>query len=224
MDHMLHHRLPSFCNWATGESTKSNQLRPLLIQLVAEPKLHAQFLNTLSFMELCGAEKLARLQQFMPASTFWLEHVAEEYRHAFFLRSLAGRLHHHFDAYTKENALAYSASKNYIGRIDSSLCRLLKKNGLLSPKHAYVLATLVIELRALPFYRSYQEVLDIHAIGISVKSIISEEEHHLKEIQSMLEQLQLPLALMEEAERIEQALYQQWLHRLNLALRRATPE
>lgn len=221
MDHTLHHRLPSFCNWAMEESINNNQLNALLVQLITHPGLHARFLNTLSFMELCGAQKLARLGKSITASTFWLEHVAEEYRHAFFLRSLAGKLHHHFDAYTTENTLALMASKNYIGLMDTNLCRLLKKHDLLSPEHAYVLTTLVIELRALPFYRLYQEMLDSHAVGISVKSIISEEEHHLEEIQTRLQVFQLPTALIDEAERLEKDLYQRWLHRLTHALKHA---
>lgn len=196
----------------------------LLLTIVQSPMLHARFLNTLSLMELLGAQKLSRFIVRSRPSTFLLEHVAEEYRHAFFLRRLARKLANNLvDDFTKSSVFCMRLSMRYINNLDRQILVTLKDHGY--QKHdrriylTYLLTTLAIERRALPFYTSYQAILDHERIPISVKSIISEEEDHLRHINTHVEQEQLSCELIDDCVMLESINYDAWLNALALSIR-----
>lgn len=188
----------------------------LFNKIISDQRVHIRFLHTLSLMELLGAHKLSRLVPYLGHSTAFLEHVAEEFRHAYFLRSLAEKLSK--DSPTllvSAHPLAKRASCNYINHLHRLVCLLLKKVGLYCPSsiknRAYLLSTLAIETRALPFYQSYQQALSEHGLAISVKSILSEETRHLAEMKAQTVEDQALLPVIDRCLAIEKKLYNHWL-------------
>jgi hypothetical protein len=160
-------------------------------QIVAHPDLHCRWLNTLSLMENTGARKIAHNEDPIHADLTMLKHAAEEFRHAFYLKKMIGRID---DAacptYESSYVLAPHASRHYLHRLDVEVCRLLIQSGVTDPVRfktgAYLLVTYAIEVRADSLYGTYQNALDEIQSKVNVKSIIAEEEGHLQEMQEML--------------------------------------
>lgn len=198
-------------------TTHNQDTTALFHALLKDPHHHARFLNTLSLMELCGAQKLSRMLPSQPRSSFLLEHIAEEYRHAFFLRHLANKVAPaSIEDYNPETVWCLNHSKRYINSIERTICLMLHRDG--HETHSswvYLLSTLAIELRALPFYTLYQAALDEHQLGISVKSVISEEEHHLLEIQQRIKTALMPSGLVNAALEIEHTEFARWIKALS---------
>lgn len=193
-----------------------NDERALLSEIVNNQPWHARFLNTLALMELCGAHRVARVISFLPKRTFLLEHAAEEYRHAYFLRRLANKLSDvPLEDFGQENVFCLRQSKSYIRNLDRRICLLLRSHGLLKThsihRLAYLLTTFAIEQRALPFYNLYQEVIDEHAAPISIRSVISEEEDHLREMDEQISRENLPSKLIDDCFMMERSLFAAWL-------------
>ncbi len=192
-----------------------------LSRAVQDPLVHARFLNTLSLMELSGAHKLSRLiSRRISVSNFLLEHVSEEYRHAFFLRRLAHKLSNGtIDSYADDHVFCKRSSINYINLLDRKILLALRKHGFCQknqrPYFAYLLTTLVIEERALPFYERYQAILDNLKPTMSVKSVVSEEQHHLQEIGHCVSRENFPKELIHECYAIEAHTYGNWIASLS---------
>jgi|SRR5579871_1837339 len=186
--------------------------KTLLDEIVKRPALHARFLQTLSLMELAGAQKLSRLLTRIPITTFLLEHVAEEYRHAFYLLKLAKKIG---DGLSANDVTSGNKPGGYIHHLDRKILLAMRRFVAIKrdryPMVAYLLTTSAVEQRALPFYRLYQSVLDNYDIAVSVKSIISEEEHHLREVMMLIAREDIPCALMDECYAIEADLYNGWI-------------
>ena len=186
-------------------------------QIVAHPDLHCRWLNTLSLMENTGARKIAHNEDPIHADLTMLKHAAEEFRHAYYLKKMIGRI----DAsacptYEAPFVLAPHASKHYLHRLDVEVCRLLIQSGVTDPARfkagAYLLVTYAIEVRADELYGNYQNALDEINSKVNVKSIIAEEEGHLQEMQEMLAHFDpMHQVWAEKACAIEERLHAEWL-------------
>ena len=67
-------------------------MRATIERIVENPELHAKWLNTLSFMENCGARKISAGEDRVKTSLLQLKHAAEEHRHAYYLKKQIGKL------------------------------------------------------------------------------------------------------------------------------------
>src|ERR1700761_4524513 len=76
----------------TSFTSNSYQLEQLLTTIVASNELHAKWLNTLSFLENCGARKIAACEHPTLVKEEMLKHAAEEFRHAHHLKRQIGRV------------------------------------------------------------------------------------------------------------------------------------
>lgn len=190
-------------------------VKDLLTKIVRNSFLHARFLNTLSLLEYRGAQKLSRIATSLPSSSFFLEHIAEEYRHAFFLRRLAQKISPSEMFQEYDNVFSKAKTISYMDKIDRRISLMLRDHRLLSKDRAYVFVTLVIEERALPFYRLYQSVLDDETCGISVKSIASEEADHLSVMRAEAKRIHLSEELLASALAFEQKCFSRWLEALD---------
>lgn len=150
-------------------------------RIILEPKLHACFLNTLSYLENCGARKIAAYEHPKLVKKEILKHAAEEFRHAHHFKRQIGRLNLPIpDDY--QNILGGVTSLRYLDRLEAAICRLLP-----NPKvEAYFYVTFAIEKRAEVLYPLYETHLRKHRCSVSVRSIILEEEGHLREIEAHL--------------------------------------
>lgn len=194
-----------------------NDLTAIARAVVADDALHARWLNSLSVMENTGARKIARYEDPVAVDLTVLKHAAEEFRHAFYLKKLIGRLESaHCPDYSDAYLLAPAATRHMLRRLDTAICRMLKGRHDVPAeklKHgAYVLVTYAIETRADTLYGTYQEALTAADSRVNVKSIIAEEEGHLEEMTRMLEDFHPQWRdLAEEALKIEQRIFGEWL-------------
>ncbi|WP_128544443.1 hypothetical protein [Larkinella soli] len=198
----------------------------VLNSLVADDRLHARWLNTLSMMENTGARKISAAEDKTRVDLLMLKHAAEEARHAYYLKKQIGKLPD-TDCPTYEPAflLAPTESHAYLNRLDVQVCRYLKQTVGLKGSElkyaAYLLVTYAIEVRADELYPEYQAVLNETGSKVNVRSIIVEEEGHLAE---MLRQMETFFGDWKphagRAVAIEAALYSAWLSSLSETLRR----
>lgn len=201
----------------------TQQLQQLLDRIVPDQRLHALFLNTVSYMEHIGATKIARTQSGPQADFISLKHAAEEARHAFYLKKLSRKV----DAkacptYESAYLLAPIASRQYLYRLDIACSRMVRNAGLQGralKDLAYLLVTYAIEVRADEIYPIYQEYLKDYPVRISVQGIINEEEGHLEEMETALAKYPPELrALTTAACAVEADLYRDWLDALRADL------
>jgi len=188
--------------------------------IVANPNLHAKWLNTLSLMENTGARKISASEDSETVTYIILKHAAEEHRHAFYLKKQLEKLGENLcPTYAADYLLAPRDSKFYLNRLDVKVCRYLKTKLHLSGKEmrfaAYLLVTYAIEVRADELYPIYQEVLSEAESKVNVKSIILEEEGHLEEMLNQLQHFSPDWKKhAEKAVAIEAALFENWLQSL----------
>ncbi len=149
-------------------------VRKWLAALCAEPETHARFLNTLSLLEHIGSRKIMATQHEPRQDT--LKHLAEEARHAFFFKRAAEKI----AGRPVEATLAETSARQYLGRLDAHIAQDLPRAA--PGQSAYLYMSLIVELRAIWFYRIYDDVLAERATRISLKSILAEEELHLDEM------------------------------------------
>lgn len=164
----------------------------LLEHIVKNDRSHAQFLNTLSFMENAGARKISHCEDPITVTLLQLKHAAEEHRHAYYLKKQILKLNNNWClTYQSSELLAAVSTKQYLNQLDSKACRFLKKHYQLTSsqlKHAaYLFVTYAIEVRADALYPIYQEVLTRLQSRVMVKSIILEEAGHLEEMIAQLD-------------------------------------
>src|ERR1700743_1879415 len=196
------------------------ELSTILPVIIADNKLHARWLNTLSLMENTGARKISASEDPVTVTYIILKHAAEEHRHAFYLKKQIEKTGDGLcPTYSGEYLLAPSYSKYYLNQLDVDVCRYLKKELGLTGRElrfaAYLLVTYAIEVRADELYPVYQDELDKAASKVNVKSIILEEEGHLEE---MINQLKTFSAEWEfhanKAVEMESLLFAQWVEQL----------
>ena len=161
--------------------TISQRVTSLLEKIAARDFVHARWLNTLSFMENLGTTKIYRSQSGLEIKKNVLQHAAEESRHALFFKKLIGK---HFGDicpdYAVENQFCGKSAYVYFQRLDGMVDRYLKScdkgnKGYL----CYLYVTLLIEERASAVYEIYEKILKNNWTGISLKTVISEEEGHM---------------------------------------------
>lgn len=199
----------------TGFISFAEETKQLLNTIVPSHEQHAKWLNTLSYLENCGARKIASCEHPTLVKEEMLKHAAEEFRHAHYLKRQIGKVSVNLmNTYSLSCLLGGSSTLHYLTVLDLKASRYLKNAGF--SKHAikeaaYLLVTYAIELRAEELYPIYDEILRKNASRIAVKSILLEEKEHLNEMKAGL--LQLPSGFL-HAEHIcalESALCKKWL-------------
>jgi hypothetical protein len=156
-----------------------------LTALCGDKERHARFLNTLSQMEHVGSRKIMMSQAKGELPQDTLKHLAEETRHAFFFKRAAEKLAGRTLDYGTEATLGGNAARMYMGRLDAFIADEL---GSRAPSEtAYLYMSLIVELRAIWFYRTYQAALTAAKHPLSLKSVLAEEELHLEEMLARLD-------------------------------------
>ena len=143
----------------------------------AHPSIHARFLNTLSLMEHIGSRKIMASQSERGLSGDTLRHLAEETRHAYFFKRAAEKLAHRPLGYSTSETIGGAAARGYMERLDAEILHELDD----APQDAlpYLYMSLIVELRAVWFYRLYQQALAEHGHALSLRGVLAEEELHL---------------------------------------------
>lgn len=199
-------------------TSNSAQIEQLLTTIVASHELHAKWLNTLSFLENCGARKIAACEHPTLVKEEMLKHAAEEFRHAHHLKCQITRVFPDpMDNYSPSFMLGGAATLHYLTDLDLKTSRYLKAQGL--SKHsikeaAYLLVTYAIELRAEELYPLYDRILRKAGSRVAVKSILLEEKEHLDEMKKGLKHLHSGFIHAAYISSIESNLCKRWLNEI----------
>lgn len=193
-----------------------NEWSLLLTKVIENSVHHSHWLNTLSFLENCGAKKLAACEHPTKVKEEMLKHAAEEFRHAHYLKGQIHRLSTPFlPDYRAESLLGGRGGQFYFQRLESGICRLLKEDEHLETRElkslAYLLVTYAIECRAEEVYSIYHRLLKTSRSSIRVHSILLEEREHLAEIEEELKIWPQAGALCREVNCLESHLCEKWL-------------
>lgn len=167
------------------------ETRRLLVNILANEDLHAKWLNTLSYMENCGARKISKSEHPTLTDIEVLKHAAEEFRHAYYLKKMIDRVKlGACPNYELRYLLAPRESRRYLDALDVFASRHLKESfgyaGRRLAYGAYLLVTYAIEVRADQLYPIYHELLKQTSSKVSVYNIIKEEEGHLEHIKDAM--------------------------------------
>ncbi len=130
-----------------------------LIGIVAkDPRLHARWLNTFSFLEYIGFRKIVKSQRAEMLNSTILGHALEEGRHALRLKKLAihigGR---DFENYAPELMICGEEAEDYFQSLDHDCeAQFMDRSEKDRAKLTYHYVTWLIERRALDVYAVYQ--------------------------------------------------------------------
>lgn len=196
-------------------------LYKLLERIVNDHDIHAKWLNTLSYMENAGARKISACEHPSAVNLIQLKHAAEEHRHAYYLKKQILKITSSgCENYQNEYLLASASTRHYLHNLDIKTCKYLQHHFSLTKEQlkyaAYLFVTYAIEVRADELYPVYQEVLTKNGSKVMVKSIILEEEGHLEEMISQLDEFCEEWKI--HADRIltiEKELHQQWINSIS---------
>jgi len=191
-------------------------LTALLNEIVQSDILHAKWLNTLSYLENCGARKIAACEHPTLVKEEMLKHASEEFRHSHYLKKQIKKVSSfHFPDFRLCSLLGRISTLQYLNKLDLLISRFLIKEPFLDKfelkKTAYLLVTYAIELRAQKLYPFYDQILRKHQSKVYVKSIILEEEHHLYEMEEGIKKLPLGEKYAKKACSFENALFSKWI-------------
>jgi len=157
--------------------------------IVADPILHAKWLNTFSFLEYVGFRKIVKSQRAEALSAAVLNHALEEGRHALGLKKLAVKLGGlSFDSYAPETMLCGEEAEAYFqeldGACDAAFSDLPEAE---RAKLVYCYVTWLIERRALDVYGVYKQALGASEIARKLDGLLAEEIRHLAEVEAWLQ-------------------------------------
>ncbi|TGK08657.1 hypothetical protein EHO60_13805 [Leptospira fletcheri] len=168
------------------------EIRTVLNRILKSPSMHSKWLNTLSLMEHIGSRKIHASQTGHAISEMVLRHASEEARHAAFFKKLALQVRPEgSENYDEASLLAGTSAVFYFQRLDSIVNRELSSDeipGDLRKFLCYLYVTKLIEERAGIVYEEYESCLRESGNGISLKTILKEEENHLREMNRHLEE------------------------------------
>ena len=159
--------------------------RSLLNRIVPAPALHARLINTLSMLEHTGSHKIMATRHSATIDKATLKHVAEEAQHAWFMKRQAEKCAGRQMTYAAGDLLAPASARMYFQRLEAVVVRLLGRP--CSSQAAYLYMSMIVEFRALWFYRLYEQCLNRAGHAMSLKRVIGEERHHLIDMAHRLE-------------------------------------
>ncbi len=191
-------------------------LNHFLEYVVNHSDIHAKWLNTLSLMENTGARKIAAGEHPLNTDISMLQHAAEEFRHAFYLKKQIAKTQVELHDYSFHNLLNPIGSYHYIRTLDVDISQYLKSQHGLKGRDlifgAYILVTYAIEVRADDLYPQYEEALRKAGSKITVRPLIFDEQGHLEQIQKQMKTFFKNWnEVAEFAEKAEQRLFQEWM-------------
>ncbi|TAL03227.1 MAG: hypothetical protein EPO08_04570 [Rhodospirillaceae bacterium] len=161
------------------------RLTNLLDTICASDALHGLFLNTLSMMEHIGSRKIMVTQGRTDMDQPTLKHLADETRHAFFMKRHAETATKRTLAYGSGDVLAHAAARMYFQRLE-----LAMRQSLSGPSAAvYLYMSMIVEFRATWGYGIFQAALKRAGRNLPLKSLLAEEEQHLEDMARRLDRV-----------------------------------
>lgn len=181
-----------------SEGAGAERLVGLLEDVIAEPGLHARFVNTLARLEYVGVRKMLKSRRAELLTLEGLQHVLDETVHALRLKkaatALAAGAGVPVTTFAGDDTLAGDAGEDYLQAIDvaaesavaqAAAVRANRLDDGGHPRRAeanYLLTSAAIEVRAQVFYPIYDRLLTERRVGFSVAAIAKDEDRHLAEM------------------------------------------
>jgi hypothetical protein len=195
-------------------------LTSILTKIIKQDAIHGKWLNTLSYLENCGARKIAACEHPTLVKEEMLKHAAEEFRHSHYLKRQIKKVSKQpFDNYSSLNILGGIKTLHYLNKLDlfvsNYLIKVAKLPKIEIKKIAYLLVTYAIELRAELLYPIYDKILRANQSKVFVKSIILEEKEHLNEMQKGLLAISSGIKHAKKVTTYESILFEKWLKAVN---------
>ena len=134
-----------------------DHLDNLVGRIVADPALHARWLNTFSYLEYVGFRKIVKSQRAEGLTAEILQHACEEGRHALGLKKLAVKLGGAgLDSYAPETLLCGEEAEAYFQELDQ-FCdeAFADRPAEERVKLTYGYVTWLVERRALDVYNRF---------------------------------------------------------------------
>lgn len=189
-------------------------MKILLQAIVKNKTLHGKWLNTLSYLENCGARLIAACEHPTLVKEEMLKHAAEEFRHAHHLKKqickISARV---YPSYEPSSLLGGMMTLQYLKKLNLYTCRYLKEKRA-AKELSYLLVTYAIELRAEALYPLYDKELSLQGSRVGLRAILLEEKEHLAEMRAGLEAISLGMAYAEKICQIEESLYKTWIRQI----------
>ena len=203
-----------------------NCLEGLISQIVADPALHARWLNTFSYLEYVGFRKIVKSQRAEVLTAAILGHACEEGRHALGLKKLAVKLGGAgFDSYAPQVLLCGEEAEAYFQDLDQ-FCdeAFADRSADERVRLAYGYVTWLVERRALDVYGLYKNALGDSEIARKLGGLLAEETKHLSDIEALLQAADPAFSTRsKEFEAVENSLYEVFLAALTKALAQESP-
>ncbi|MBA3239231.1 MAG: hypothetical protein H0T62_12905 [Parachlamydiaceae bacterium] len=199
-------------------------IKEILSLIVNSNDFHAKWLNTLSYLENCGARKIAACEHPTFVKEEMLKHAAEEFRHALHLkRQIEKVTPTKMESYVVSSMLGGATTLYYLTLLDLKASRYLKEIGLNKnciKEVAYLLVTYAIELRAEELYPIYDAALRHAGSRVTVKSILLEEKEHLEEMKKGIQSIKNGFNHADKICAMESELCKKWLNNVFINLSR----
>ena len=184
------------------------ELESILNRIVAEPTLHARWLNTFSYLEYVGFRKIIKSQSSDFVDSETLTHALEEGRHALLLKKMAIQFGGaKFDHYKPELMLCPEQASDYFQGLDRACEKVLPNT-----RSVYLCVTWLIEVRALTVYKQYQRSTEALGIKGRITGLLAEEDRHLISVEKELREKLPDFALrLKELKTLEETLYRRFI-------------
>src|ERR1700730_18091113 len=199
-----------------------NRLESLGDRIVADPALHARWLNTFSYLEYVGFRKIVKSRAEVLTAAI-LGYACEEGRHALGLKKLAVKLGDaEFDSYVPEVLLCGEEAEAYFQDLDKACDEAFaRRSEAERGKLTFCYVTWLVERRALDVYQIYRRALRDSDIARKVGGLLAEETKHLADVEALLHTGDPEFSTRsKEFEAVEAALYQNFLGALTRTLAR----
>jgi hypothetical protein len=167
---------------------RQDRLESLIGAVVADPALHARWLNTFSYLEYVGFRKIVKSQRAEVLTAAILGHACEEGRHALGLKKLAIKLGGaQFDSYAPDVLLCGEEAEAYFQDLDKACDEAFADRSKQErAKLSYGYVTWLVERRALDVYGIYKQALGDSEIARKLGSLLAEETKHLADVEALL--------------------------------------
>jgi len=146
---------------------------------------HAKWLNTLAYLEHIGSRKIIKSQNSRLLDYRTLKHIAEEARHALFLKKICKQnFNESCPTFEHKYLLGGDGANKYFQKLDHYIHNDLPRENHFFLNYLYV--TFVIEERALSIYTDYQALLTAKDYSFNLTPLLVEETQHLNEAKTLL--------------------------------------
>ena len=195
-----------------------DRLKPLIDRILKQPRLHARWLNTFSFLEYVGFRKIVKSQRAEILDIGTLAHASEEVRHSLLLKRLALKLGgQDFNTFAPETLLCGDEAESYFQNLDRAVeSKIAESTSQASrARTTYLYVTWLVEVRALSVYECYAHALKEIGMETPLTGLLADETKHLSYVERELSSLD-PAFFSRSAElkRVESELYQVYLDAL----------